>query len=594
MHAEEEEMNKIATLTPFLSVAPQLSEAELGTLAAQGFKAVINNRPDGEAADQPSSAVLEAAAKRHGLAYRYLPVVSGKLSDDDVTAFADALSALRGPVLAFCRTGTRSATLWALSEAARLDTDVILRTAQGAGYDLSAMRPRLEARWDRADVFVRARAADHPHVPSFDVLVVGGGTAGISVSSSLLNRRPELSIAVIEPSDKHYYQPGWTLVGGGDYSRAATERPMERCMPKAVRWIRAAAAAFEPDHNEVVLEDGERVTYRTLIVCPGIKLDWQGIDGLSETLGRNGVTCNYAFDMAAYTWELVRNMHSGRALFTQPPMPIKCAGAPQKAMYLSCDHWRRRGVLKDIDVEFDNAGGVLFGVPDFVPPLMNYVKKYNAKLAFNSTLKAIDGPGKRAWFEVIAADGTKTTQEKRFDMIHVVPPQRAPDFVRASPLADAAGWVEVSPETLQHVRYGNIFGLGDACSTPNAKTAAAIRKQAPVVAENVIGVLDGRGPRAVYDGYGACPLIVERGKVILAEFAYGGRLTPSFPLKPTVARRSAWILKARLFPFIYWDMVLKGREWLARPQILPHEPQAHEAQEACNFAEATAATAKRA
>ncbi len=572
-------------------MAPQLDEAEFGTLAALGYKAVINNRPDGESADQPAGAVLEAAARRHGLAYRHVPVISGRLSDDDVAAFAEALSALRGPVLAFCRTGTRSATLWALSEAVRLDADVVLRTTQAAGYDLSAMRPRLEERWEGVETAAAHARPDRLHGPAYDVVVVGGGAAGISVTSSLLRRKPGLSVAIIEPSDKHYYQPGWTLVGAGEYPRAATERPMERCMPKAAHWIRAAAAGFEPEHNQVVLEDGERVAYRTLIVCPGIKLDWGAIDGLAGTLGRNGVTCNYAFDMAAYTWELVRSLRRGRALFTQPPMPIKCAGAPQKAMYLSCDHWLRRGVLSDIDVDFNNAGGVLFGVAEFVPPLMRYVQRYGAQLAFNSTLKAIDGPAKTAWFEVAGADGARTTVEKSFDMIHVVPPQCAPDFVRESPLADAAGWVEVSPETLQHVRYGNVFGIGDASSTPNAKTAAAVRKQAPVVAENVIGVLDGHGPRAIYDGYGACPLIVERGKVVLAEFAYGGRLTPSFPLDPRVARRSAWILKAKLFPFIYWDMVLKGREWLAEPQILPHEPKAHEAQPACDFAEAPAAAA---
>lgn len=579
-------MNKIAKLTPFLSVAPQLSEAEVGTLAAHGFKAVINNRPDGEGADQPSSAALAAAAERHGLAYRHIPVVPGKISDDNVASFVDALASLRGPVLAFCRTGTRSTTLWALSEAPRLDAEAIIRTAGEAGYDLAAMRSRLEALWDGAGAAAaKAPADDAAHAPAVDVLVVGGGAAGISVTSSLLRRRPTLSIAIVEPSDKHYYQPGWTLVGGGEYPRAATERPMERCMPPGIRWIRAAAAGFEPEHNRVVLEDGERVAYKTLIVCPGIKLNWQAIEGLSETLGRNGVTSNYAFDMAAYTWDLVRAMRRGTALFTQPSMPIKCAGAPQKAMYLSCDHWLRRGVLGDIDVEFNNAGGVLFGVADFVPPLMEYVRKYDARLAFNSTLKAIDGPGKKAWFEVAGADGKTSTEEKSFDFIHVVPPQTAPDFVRNSALADAAGWVDVSPETLRHVRYGNIFGIGDACSTPNAKTAAAVRKQAPVVAENVLGVLDGRGVRAVYDGYGACPLIVERGKVILAEFAYGGRLTPSFPLKPTVARRSAWILKAKLFPYIYWDLVLKGREWLVRPQVLPHEPHPHEAQAACDFAD---------
>lgn len=356
---------------------------------------------------------------------------------------------------------------------------------------------------------------------------------------------------------------------------------MARVMTKGVTWIHAAAAAFEPEQSAVVLEDGERVRYRALVACPGIKLNWQAIAGLEETLGRNGVTSNYRFEMAPYTWELVQALRGGRALFTQPPMPIKCAGAPQKAMYLSCDHWLRQGVLKDIAVEFNNAGGVLFGVKDYVPTLMRYVERYNAQLAFNSTLKAVDGPGRKAWFDVKQPDGAVATVEKDFDMLHVVPPQTAPDFVRQSALADAAGWIEVSPETLQHPRYGNVFGLGDACSAPNAKTAAAVRKQAPVVAENVLAVLDGKGARAIYDGYGSCPLTVERGKVVLAEFGYGGKLLPTFPLDSTRPRRSAWVLKANLLPWLYWEMLLKGREWLARPTLLPHEPGAHDKPDAC-------------
>ncbi|MDZ7809280.1 MAG: hypothetical protein U5L11_02935 [Arhodomonas sp.] len=196
-----------------------------------------------------------------------------------------------------------------------------------------------------------------------------------------------------------------------------------------------------------------------LVAAPGIKLNWDAIEGLSDTLGRNGVTSNYRYEMASYTWELVQNLNGGKALFTQPTMPIKCAGAPQKAMYLACDEWRRRGVLDGVDVEFNNAGAVLFGVKEFVPPLMKYVEKYGIDLNFNSNLIAVDGPAHKAWFRVTSDDGEEVV-EKSFDMLHVCPPQTAPDFVRSSPLANEAGWVEVDAETLQHVRYGNVFGLG--------------------------------------------------------------------------------------------------------------------------------------
>ena len=584
-------MERIAQLSPFLSVAPQIGETDVGVIAAQGFQSIVNNRPDGEADDQPAGAAIEDAARRQGLDYRHVPAVSGKVGDEDVAAFAKAMAELKGPVLAFCRTGTRSATLWALSTADRLAPGAVLGATAAAGYELDALRPRLDARWhsgpaeaggpDRSKVVALKRA---PSALAYDVVVVGGGAAGIATAAGLLKRRPGLDIAIVEPRDRHYYQPGWTLVGGGVFDRAETERPMASVIPRGVKWIRAAVAGFEPALSQVVLEDGERLGYRSLVAAPGIKLDWAAVEGLKDTLGKNGVTSNYLFEMAPYTWELVQSLRGGRAVFTQPPMPIKCAGAPQKAMYLAGDHWRRRGLLKDIEIEFDSAGAVLFGVADFVPSLMPYVERYGAELCFNSNLKAVDGPARRAWFAVKDAEGETREVEKRFDMIHVCPPQAAPDFVRQSPLADAGGWLEVSPETLQHPRYGNIFGLGDACSAPNAKTAAAVRKQAPAVAENVLAVLDGKGPRAIYDGYGSCPLTVERGKIVLAEFGYGGKLLPTFPfLDAKTPSRTAWLLKEKLLPWIYWDLMLRGQEWLAGPTLLPHEPGAHEAQSACDF-----------
>ena len=484
------------------------------------------------------------------------------MSDADAAKFTAAMEELPKPVLAFCRSGMRSTTLWALSEAGRRPLPEILAKAKAAGYDMSGVTRRIanggQVPTDTAEM-------------SHDIVIVGAGAGGIAAAASLIARVPNLDIAIIDPADIHYYQPGWTLVGGGVFTPEETRRDMASLIPEGVRWIRAAVAAFEPDAKAVILEGCRVVRYKKLIVAPGLKLNWHGIEGLEQTLGRNGVTSNYRYDLAPYTWDLVKSISGGTALFTQPPMPIKCAGAPQKAMYLSAYEWERRGTLKNTKVEFLNAGGVLFGVKDYVPALMDYVKRYGIDLSFGHDLKKIDGPAKTAWFETTDASGGKEVVERRFDMIHVVPPQTAPDFVRVSPLANDAGWLEVDQWTLRHVRHHDVYGLGDVIGAPNAKTAAAARKQAPVVAENVLrdlGLID--EPRtAIYDGYGSCPLTVERGKVVLAEFAYRGKRVPSFPkwfiddLKPS---RTAWLLKEKILPPVYWQAMLKGREPMAKPE----------------------------
>lgn len=413
-----------------------------------------------------------------------------------------------------------------------------------------------------------------PDSQRYDVVIIGAGAGGLSVCSSLLKRRERLRICLVDPATSHYYQPGWTLVGAGVFEPAFTERAMASLIPAGVTWEQASATAFEPEHNRVALDNGRLLAYDVLIVAPGIKLDWDAIPGLSETLGRNGVTSNYRFDLAPYTWSLVQALRRGRALFTQPPMPIKCAGAPQKALYLSADHWRRTGVLGDIDLEHHTAAPALFGVQAYVPALMAYMERYGAQLNLGSTLVAVNGADRVATFRQTDATGRTVEHTRGFDMLHVCPPQTAPDFIRRSPLANEDGWVDVDRETLCHVRHANVFCVGDASATPNAKTAAAARKQAPVVAENALAQLDGKPLAAVYDGYGSCPLTVERGKIVLAEFGYGGTLLPTFPrwlLAGERPSRLAWHLKAEALPRLYWDGMLKGREWLCAPgRRTPH------------------------
>ncbi len=543
-----------------LGVSAQISIKDVQAAADAGYRAIICNRPDGEGADQVSFGEIEAAAKAAGIEARYVPVKQGMVRDADVAEFSEALAALPSPVLAYCRSGMRSASLWSFHAAKRQPIADILAVTKAAGYDMGGVARRIandgKTPVDTGDA-------------KFGIVIVGAGAAGIAIAAGLKARNSSLDIAIIDPADIHYYQPGWTMVGGGIFDAQTTAKTMGSLIPRGVQWIKAAVAAFEPDKNAIILDGCRVVTYDRLVVCPGLKLDWSAVEGLEETLGRNGVTSNYRYDLAPYTWELVRNMKQGRALFTQPPMPIKCAGAPQKAMYLSGDAWHRAGVLKDIDIQFMNAGGVLFGVKDYVPALMQYVEKYDASLNFFHNLKSVDGPARTATFTVQKPETTPEDITVEFDMMHVCPPQTAPDFIKVSPLADSAGWVDVDQSSLRHKTYDNIWSLGDVMNAPNAKTAAAARKQAPTVANNIIADINGTSPVAQYDGYGSCPLTVERGKIVLAEFGYGGALKPSFPkflLDGTKPTRAAWFLKETMLPPIYWKAMLRGKEWLAKPE----------------------------
>ena len=405
------------------------------------------------------------------------------------------------------------------------------------------------------------------------ILIIGGGSAGIAVASSLVRKDKSLDIAIIEPSDKHYYQPAFTLVGGGAFKPEKTVRDEKNLIPKGVKWIKQAVTSFEPEINKVNLNDQTSIEYEYLVVCPGLQLDWHKIEGLEETIGKNGVCSNYLKQYAEYTWECIQEFKGGRAIFTQPAMPIKCAGAPQKIMYLAADYFRKKKILDACDVNFYLQGPAMFGVPTFAKPLEKVVARYGIDVNFGHNLISINGDKKEAVFEVVVGDNAGETVTTKFDMIHVTPPQSAPDFIKESPLANEAGWVDVDQHTLQHTRYNNIFSLGDATSTPNAKTAAAVRLQSPVVIQNLLTLMNNKTLTATYDGYGSCPLVTSYQSVILAEFCYDGKVTPSFPLDPTKERYSMWLLKQKFLPILYWDWMLKGIEFdiphKERPHLLP-------------------------
>ena len=392
----------------------------------------------------------------------------------------------------------------------------------------------------------------------FQVLIIGGGNAGISTAAQLLRRKKDLQIAIIEPSEKHYYQPAWTLVGAGIFNVNKTIRSEASVMPENVQWIKEAAATFEPEQNKVTTAGGNSYTYDYLIVAPGIQLNWGDVKGLKETIGKNGVTSNYSFQYAPYTYECLKNIKPGDTiLFTAPATPVKCGGAPQKVMYMTADYLRRKGLLKDVTLEFVSGGSMLFAVKKYAATLQKMVDKYGLTLHFKHDLIEIDAEKKQATFKLMNGWGNVTVT-KKFNMIHVTPPQSAPDFIRQSPLADAKGWIDVDKFSLQHTKYKNIFALGDATNTPNAKTGAAVRKQVPVLVKNLVALIENKPMEGKYSGYGSCPLTVGYGKLVLAEFGYDNKVMETFPFDQAKPRWSMWILKKYILPWLYWHKILKG------------------------------------
>ncbi len=387
------------------------------------------------------------------------------------------------------------------------------------------------------------------------IVIVGGGTGGIAVASHLLKELENPDIAVIEPSDTHYYQPGWTFVGGGIVDASRTARPMSKVIPKGVQWIQDSVATLDPANNTLKTEGGKEIGYEFLVMAPGIKIDWEAIPGLKESLGKNGVVSNYDYRVAPLTWETIKSFQGGTALFTQPKPPFKCPGAAQKIMYLADEAFRKSKVRDKTDIRFYSAAPGIFPVKKFAAPLNEVIARKGLDIHYQSNLVELRPDDKEAVFENMTNGERETV---KYDMIHVTPPMCAPDFVKNSPLGDDAGWVDVDMYTLRHKKFGNVFGLGDCTNTPNSKTAAAIRGQAPVLVSNLVTAMSGQEGKAAYDGYASCPLVTGYGKLVLAEFDYNLQPKETFPFDQGRERRSMYYLKKYILPRFYWDVLLKG------------------------------------
>jgi sulfide:quinone oxidoreductase len=397
---------------------------------------------------------------------------------------------------------------------------------------------------------------------SFKVLILGGGTGGISLAARLNREMDRGSIAIVEPSEKHYYQPLWTLAGAGLVSKEVTVKNEAQMIPGGVEWIKNSVTSIHPDRNEVQLASGETLGYEYLVVATGLILNWDKIEGLQGNLGKNGICSIYQYDQVDYTASCIQNFQGGKAVFVMPPVPIKCAGAPQKIMYLAEHIFRNKGVRHKSEVIFTTAGKAMFGIPTFSDALEKIVRERKIQPLFQHKLVAVDATQKLAFFDVTDAEGKVSRQEIKFDLLHLVPTMSAHSFISGSSLAhsegDQKGWLAVDKHTLQHLKYANIFGIGDVTGVPNSKTGAAIRSQYPVVAKNLLALMRGHEPKAKYDGYSSCPLITEIGKVMLAEFGYDGKIMPSFPLDPAIPRKSYWHLKKDALPLLYWHVMMRG------------------------------------
>jgi sulfide:quinone oxidoreductase len=395
---------------------------------------------------------------------------------------------------------------------------------------------------------------------SCDIVVVGGGSAGITTAARLRNllrkEKVKAEILIIDPAETHYYQPIWTLVGAGVYPREVSRRQERSLIPDGVHWLQEEARDFIPDRNVVVTEQGSVVSYRYLVVCTGLQLNWDQIPGLAESVGKDGVCSNYSYDTVESTWKNIREFKGGVAIFTQPLPPIKCGGAPQKIMYLADSYFRKSGVREKSKVVFCSAAASIFSVKKYTDTLNKVLKRKEIVTRFKHNLVALRPHKKEAVFQNL---DTNEEVVLHYDMIHVTPPQGPCDFVKQSPLANADGWIDVDKTSLQHVRYPNVFALGDCSNLPTSKTAAAIRKQAPVVARNLVAEMKKQPLSAAYDGYTSCPLSTGYRSLVMAEFDYNQNPAETFPFDQGKERYSMFLVKKYVLPRLYWHFMLKGR-----------------------------------
>ncbi|PPK90818.1 sulfide:quinone oxidoreductase [Kineococcus xinjiangensis] len=387
-----------------------------------------------------------------------------------------------------------------------------------------------------------------------EVLVVGAGNAGISLAAKLL-RDGAPDVAIIEPSPVHRYRPLLNYVGAGQATPAEVERPMSSVIPAGCRWVQDAVETVDAEARTVRTRRGASISYTTLVLCPGMREDWAATPGLQDAYSAGWAGSTYVPSSAPLVWPALTRIRKGPVVFTVPPEPAPCGPTALKPALMACDHWRRSGVLSDLDVTVVLPETQPLAVAGADEHLEAVFASYGVTVVRQSRLEGVD-PVLRS---VDLATPTGTRRLEQVAYAHAVPHYSAPDWITRSGLGGAspAGLVDIDPATLRSRRHDDVWAIGDAAAIDTRSSGGALRKQVKVLAHNIAAASSGRRMHS-YDGYTVMPVTTSRHQLMLVQADRKGPRPLALP-DPFAPRRSAWWFDRHVLPQIYFRRLLRGK-----------------------------------